>query len=224
MSERTYGQHCGLAHAMDLIGERWTMLIVRELALGAKRYRDLHDRLPMGTNLLAARLKRLEEAGVVERTTLPAAAGVSAYALTEDGEELRLALEDLTLWGMRLLPELGSGGTVRAAWAALTMQAVARRAGGPGVRGVVEFRVGDEIFWVTCTGDDAIVRDGASPVPADAVATMRPSAFYALGVGRSDAAEAVDAGRVELTGDATLFAKLFETFRLPAPRRRAAAV
>lgn len=209
-ASRTYGQHCSVAHALDLLGERWTLLLVRELMLGPKRYRDLLERLPMGTNLLAARLKRLEENGIVVKTVLPPPASVTAYELTDVGEGLRRPLEELALWGFHLLPEPGAGGTMRAAWAALVMAATARRAGGPGLTGIVELHVGDEVFWLRCTRDDLVVRDGPAPLPPDATARMDAPAFYALATG---AARVDDAPEVE--GDAVLVRRLFEVARLP---------
>src|SRR5688572_21957817 len=97
---RTYGQMCPLARSMDLLGERWTMLIVRELCLGPKRFKDLLDVLPaIGPNRLTSRLRSLEAAGVVRRGTLPPPAGVAVYELTERGEGLRGPLVELGRWG-----------------------------------------------------------------------------------------------------------------------------
>ncbi len=224
MSARTYGQHCGLAYAMDLLGERWTLLVVRELMLGPKRYRDLHDRLPgMGTNLLAARLKSLEAAGLIERTTLPAPAGVAAYALSAAGEGLRPVLESLALWGYGLMPDEPGDTDVRAAWALLTMTAELRRAGGPGVSGVVEVRIDDEVLWIHATGDDAVVRDGTAPLAPDAVLTAGRQAFYELVTGQLTPARALSDGRLRVDGDGALAEGLLAGLRLPArPAARAA--
>ncbi len=216
MSARTYGQHCGLAYAMDLLGERWTLLVVRELMLGPKRYRDLHDRLPgIGTNLLAARLKSLEAAGLIERTTLPAPAGVPAYALSATGEGLRPVLESLALWGYGLMPGEPGDSDVRAAWGLLTMAAELRRTGGPGVSGIVELHVGDERVWIRATGDDAQVRDGAAPLPADAVARLEGRTFYELATRRVSVARAIRDGRLAVEGDEALARTLLENLRLP---------
>ncbi len=225
MSTRTYGQHCGLAYAMDLLGERWTLLVVRELMLGPKRYRDLHDRLPgIGTNLLAARLKSLEAAGVIERTTLPAPAGVPAYALTAAGEGLRAVLESFALWGYGLMPpEPGEDADVRAAWALLTMAAELRRAGGPGVAGVVELRIGDETVWIRATGADAVVRDGPAPLPADAIVTLERQAFLELATARLTVARAVRDRRLQIEGDRALAQGLLGSLRLPGAAAALAA-
>ena len=83
--DRTYGQYCGLAQALDLVGERWALLVVRELVLGPKRFTDLLDGLPGINNILATRLRQLERAGVVARNRLPPPAASSVYELTEYG-------------------------------------------------------------------------------------------------------------------------------------------
>ena len=107
---RSYGQMCGLALSLDLLGERWTMLILRELARGPKRFGDLAGGLEgIGTNLLSARLKSLEENGLVEKVTLPPPAPVQAYDLTERGRDLQPILEDLALWGFGLFPQRRRG-------------------------------------------------------------------------------------------------------------------
>ena len=93
---RTYNQYCGLARALDLVGERWALLVVRELVLGPKRFTDLQAGLPgIGTNILSARLRELEESGVVARRTLPPPAASAVYELTPYGRELEPAVDAL---------------------------------------------------------------------------------------------------------------------------------
>src|SRR3712207_3261653 len=104
MSGRSYDQFCGLAKALDVLGERWTLLVVRELLLGPKRYSDLLEGLPgIGTNLLAARLKALEASGLVGRRRLPPPAASNVYELTERGRALEPAIFELIRWGLDLL-------------------------------------------------------------------------------------------------------------------------
>ena len=134
MTQRSYKQICGLAQGLDLIGERWTLLIIRELLFGPKRFGTLKDALPgISANLLSARLHSLADAGVVHSVSLPApASGVSAYALTERGEGLREPIASLSLWGMELLdPEnqLEDGYVARASLYAGTRMAAAQREG-----------------------------------------------------------------------------------------------
>ena len=129
MPERSYRQICGLAQALDLLGERWTLLVVRELMLGPKRFGSLRDALPgISTNLLSARLRSLVEAGIAERVELPAPASVSAYSLTERGEGLRPAMDALAVWGYELVEpdrQLEEGWATRPSWLAGTLAAAA---------------------------------------------------------------------------------------------------
>src|ERR1700755_1743710 len=109
---RRYEQYCPMAHALDLVGDRWALLIVRELMHGPKRYTDLVDHLVgIGTNILAARLRDLEGTGIVPRRTLPPPAASKVYELTEYGRGLRPAMRELAIWGARSLgpptPESG---------------------------------------------------------------------------------------------------------------------
>lgn len=104
MANRTYRQYCFLAQAPDLVGERWTLLVVRELLLGPRRFKDLLQGLPgIGTNLLSARLKELEASGIVRRATLPPPAGSSVYELTDYGQGLWPAVVELTRWGSKAI-------------------------------------------------------------------------------------------------------------------------
>jgi DNA-binding HxlR family transcriptional regulator len=106
MAKRSYQQYCGIATALDLLGERWTLLIVRDLLVGPKRFTDLLDGLPgVGTGLLSQRLRELEEAGVIEKVTLPPPAASTVYRLTAEGEGLRPAMLSLLRWGSRRLGE-----------------------------------------------------------------------------------------------------------------------
>ncbi len=101
---RSYGQNCGVAKALDLLGERWTLLIVRELLPGPSRYTDLRTGLPgIPTNLLAERLQKLEEAGVVLREQAPPPIATTLYSLTDRGRELQSVIYDLGRWGAPLM-------------------------------------------------------------------------------------------------------------------------
>src|SRR5881398_167543 len=103
---RSYRQSCGIARALDLVGERWALLVVRELVLGPKRFTDLRHGLPgIGTNILAGRLRELERAGVIRRRTLPPPAASAVYELTEYGRDLEPVMLALGRWGARTLGE-----------------------------------------------------------------------------------------------------------------------
>lgn len=106
MSRRRYGQFCPLAKALDVLGERWTLLIVRELLSGPKRYTDLRQELPgLATDLLAARLRDLDQAGIVDRREVPPPTPATVYALTPRGHELEPVIRELARWGRPLLRE-----------------------------------------------------------------------------------------------------------------------
>jgi DNA-binding HxlR family transcriptional regulator len=97
---RTYGDRCGIARALDVIGERWSLLVVRELLLGPKRFTDLRTGLPkISPDVLAQRLRELEQAGVLTRDTLPPPAASKVYALTDRGRDLEPVLHALGRWG-----------------------------------------------------------------------------------------------------------------------------
>src|SRR3954454_19860383 len=101
---KRYEQYCPVAHALDVVGDRWALLVIRELTQGPKRYTDLADGLPgIGTNILAARLRDLERGGVVAKRTLPPPAASRVYELTEYGRALKPAIRELALWGARTL-------------------------------------------------------------------------------------------------------------------------
>src|SRR5215470_4843058 len=104
MATRTYGQYCGFARALEVVGERWAMLVIRDLLVSPKRFTDLHNGLPgIPTNVLTARLKELEQAGVIQRRVLPRPTGSVIYELTEYGAELENVVVQLGRWGAKSL-------------------------------------------------------------------------------------------------------------------------
>src|SRR3954465_6636978 len=115
--KRTYGDRCGVARALDLVGERWALLVVRELVLGGKRFTDLRDGLPgIGTNVLATRLRQLEADGIVQKLRLAPPAATTIYVLTDSGRRLVPAMLALGRWGARSLGEPQPGQAMRAEW------------------------------------------------------------------------------------------------------------
>src|SRR5215207_10476070 len=120
MSKRSYNQYCTVARALDIVGERWTLLMVRELLTGPKRLKDLLEGLPgIGTNLLANRRKTLEGEGIVRRATLPPPAGSNVYELTELGGSLEPVIMALSRWGARLLDAPREVDEMMSGWAAV---------------------------------------------------------------------------------------------------------
>ena len=210
MTPRAYGQFCGLAHALDLLGERWTLLIVRELILGPRRYGELLAALPgIGTNLLADRLKALEANGIVQRSTLPPPASVAVYELTESGEELLPLVGGLALWGLRLLDEQPEGETARASWMALCMMAAGRRRGWRGAETTIAVTVDGERLWF-CLAEDGITISEGQPRDADVRLTCDRRTFLALATGELTP----DDARLEVEGSRRTLQRALTVMRL----------
>src|SRR5690348_12070075 len=148
-----------MAHALDLIGDRWALLVVRELMHGQKRYTDLAASLSgIGTNVLAARLKELEAAGIVARRTLPPPAASRVYELTDYGKELRPAMRELALWGARSLGPPTEDDELFPGWLENALDVVLAPVA---PNGSFEFRVGDEVASLV----DGEARGGSVPEP-----------------------------------------------------------
>jgi DNA-binding HxlR family transcriptional regulator len=144
---RSYHQFCGLARALDLVGERWALLVVRELALGPKRFSDLLEGLPgVSTSVLSARLRELERGEVVRRRFLPPPAASMAYELTENGRELEPAILALGRWGARLLGTRTGEQAFRSDWLVLALKAFFHPEAARGVNAVYEVRLGEGAF------------------------------------------------------------------------------
>jgi DNA-binding HxlR family transcriptional regulator len=198
---RSYGQFCGLAKALDLVGERWSLLIVRELLLGPRRYTDLHKGLPgIATNLLATRLTSLEEAGIIAREEAPPPVATTLYRLTPRGAELRPVIEALGRWARPLMAQGVKGDAFRAEWLALPAQLyLADRE--PNRRpAMIEVRAGEQPIVIEASG--GVIRTRLGPAPnADVVITARPDLALALLLGRVDLPTARSRG-LALEGDA----------------------
>ena len=202
-ARRTYAQHCGLAAALDVLGERWTLLLVRDLALGPQRYSDLLAGLPgIGSGLLAERLKQLEHEGLVHRAQLPPPAhAVTVYELTDEGRALSHAMLPLALWGARRLgprdPEL----TYRSDWLLHSLWATFKPEAAAGVHDLYEFRLDDDVLHVSIDDGDMVVQRGPAPVKPDLTVTTDPETLLAIGLGQVDPAAAAADGRVGVEGD-----------------------
>src|ERR671935_3251549 len=119
MSEHRYEQYCALARALDVVGNRWTLLIIRELRPGPRRFTDLVDGLPgISRKLLTERLRALERDGIISRRELPPPAARQVYELSDDGRDLATAMAPLIAWGARRIGERRRGESFRARWPA----------------------------------------------------------------------------------------------------------
>jgi DNA-binding HxlR family transcriptional regulator len=170
---KRYEQYCPMAHALDLVGDRWALLVVRELMHGPKRYTDLAAHLHgIGTNILAARLRDLEQNGVVTRRMLPPPAASKVYELTDYGRELKPALRELAVWGARSLGPPTVQEELFDGWLSNAMDIVLADLA---PEGTFEFRVGTEITSLV----DGKVVDGPVTDP-DVVVTGDPQGIYSL--------------------------------------------
>lgn len=198
--KRTYGQYCGLARALDRVGERWTLLIVRELLLGPRRYSDLQRNLPgIGTNLLAERLKALEADGVVVRRVLPPPAASAVYELTERGRALRDAVVALARWGFEDFGAPAEDDAFSPEWLTLTMEANFRAERAAGIDETYEYRIDQSVFHVRVRDGEMEARHGSAAAP-DLVVTAPAEGFLALGSGAVKPREAVRRGLVQIDG------------------------
>ncbi|MFG2000860.1 winged helix-turn-helix transcriptional regulator [Spirillospora sp. NPDC048911] len=222
--ERTYNQYCATARTLDIVGERWTLLLIRELLTGPKRFGDLQNSLKgLGTGLLSARLKHLEREGLAKKITLPPPARTPAYALTEAGEELGPAVLALATWGMRwAMDEPREGETFHPGWAVLGLKTCFVPEAAAGLRLVYEFRVGDEVFHADV--DDGTVETAYGPAQRpDVVIETGDEVFKEVFTGRRDLAAAIKNGDIAVTGDQEALRKLNALFTWPERGSRAPA-
>jgi DNA-binding HxlR family transcriptional regulator/putative sterol carrier protein len=223
MPQRTYGQFEGLARALDVVGERWTLLLVRELLLGPRRYTDLLDGLPgIGTNLLARRLRALEEAGVVRKTRTPPPAPSPVYELTDRGRGLEPALLILARWGMESMETPAGSDRLRPGWGVLAMRTVFNPQAAAGVKETYEFRVDDDVFHVVIDDSRLEAKQGPAPDP-QLVITTDVETFLAVGARQINPLDAVARGRAQVSGDRAAAVRCVEIFGLPDAEHTQAA-
>jgi DNA-binding HxlR family transcriptional regulator/putative sterol carrier protein len=161
MSEHRYHQYCALARALDVVGNRWTLLIVRELGPGPRRFTDLVEGLPgISRKLLSERLRDLKRDGIIARKELPPPAARQVYELTDEGRNLATAMAPLVAWGSRHMGELRPIDTIRPRWSAVGMAILADRGAAKGVRETYQYTVGDASFHFIVDDGSIEVRDG----------------------------------------------------------------
>jgi DNA-binding HxlR family transcriptional regulator/putative sterol carrier protein len=212
MAKRSYNQYCAVARALDVVGDRWTLLIVRELLIGPKRYGDLLAASPgIGTNLLADRLREMEAQGLVERVVLPPPAGSTVYRLSDSGAELESVIRALGRWGGHFMGPRRQGEhlSVGAYFVALRERFRPERAAG--VRETYELRVDGRVFEVRVDDGTCTTTEGTANA-STAVFTMDAEGLNRLFLGELTAADAIANGDVQVAGDAAALARFQELF------------
>ncbi|WP_067701588.1 winged helix-turn-helix transcriptional regulator [Nocardia jejuensis] len=163
MPRRSYDHYCAVSRALDIVGDRWNLLVVRELLSGSRRYSDLFADLPgISTDVLAARLKDLERDGVLTRRKTGPRTGTAVYELTPEGESLRPVLDSLSIWGTSHLGERRATDAVRANWFALPLGRAVRELVPDGA---VSVRIGETVFHYLITAAGITHHDGPAAAP-----------------------------------------------------------
>src|SRR5688572_19126352 len=212
MPDHRYQQFCALARALDVAGDRWTLLIVRELVPGPRRFTDLIDGLPgVSRKLLTDRLRDLERDGVIARRELPAPAARRVYELTDDGRDLAGAMGPLIAWGARRIGERKPSETFRPRWVAVPMAALADREAARDVRETYQYVVGDSAFYFTIDRGSVRVHDGRAQEPA-VTWTTDEDTWADLASGKITADSAVASGTLTIAGDARAVKRLRRIF------------
>jgi DNA-binding HxlR family transcriptional regulator len=217
---RAYGQYCGFARALEVLGERWALLIVRDLLVGPKRFTDLLHGLPgIPSNILTSRLKELENAGVAQRRILPRPARGVVYELTGYGLELEGVVLELGRWGAKNLGDPRPDETITLDSLITALRTTFHPDAARGLRAGYELRVGDIVLHARV--DDGRVDVGAGSLPgADLLIEAGPG-IRALMAGELTPAAAIETGTVRVIGNQNLLTRFAEIFRIePMPAVR----
>jgi DNA-binding HxlR family transcriptional regulator len=217
MARRSYDQYCGLARALDILGERWALLVVRELLIGPKRFSDLQDGLPgIGANALSRRLKDLEADGLVSKRRLPPPAASTVYVLTDRGRALEPVVNELIRWGVDLLGPPEPEDSFRPGWLVTGMRAMFDPEAAARVRRSYRLQVDDDVFTIRIDHGTIDVVQGEEGATDLALSTDSDTVL-AISSGQLTAEEAVDRGRVSVDrGDPAEVIAFAGMMRLPA--------
>jgi DNA-binding HxlR family transcriptional regulator/putative sterol carrier protein len=217
-------QYCSVAHALDLVGERWALLIVRELILGPKRFRELHEGLPgVSTNVLSNRLKELETTGVIRRRLLPRPASGTVYELTEYGRELEDIVVALGRWGAKTIDARTPEQAFKPEWFVVALLGSFRAEAARGFRATYELRLDGAVFHLRIDGG-RVEHGRGRATDADLVIETDSDSLFAVLMGQVSAADAVAAGVVKIDGGLDELQKMIELFALRAAVRSRGAV
>jgi DNA-binding HxlR family transcriptional regulator/putative sterol carrier protein len=222
-TKRSYGEACRFAHALDVVGERWGLMVVRELLLGPKRFTDLREGLPRAsTNILAGRLRELEHGGVIQRRKLPPPAASTVYELTEWGRELEPVVTQLGAWGARS-PFPPDSHLIGADSIVLALRSLFDAEAAEGIESSYELRLGQERFLVTVAGGRLeLCRDLDGDAAAAAIETD-PGTLASVLTGELPLDDAIASGAVAIEGGKRAIARFLRLFPMPASCPVAAA-
>jgi DNA-binding HxlR family transcriptional regulator len=216
-TSRTYGDGCATARALDLVGERWALLVVRELLLGPKRYTDLRKGLPGASpNVLSQRLRELESAGVIRRRRLPPPAGSRVYELTEWGRELDEIVLSLGGWAARSPTPPPAAPIVSMDSVILALRGRFDPGAARGLRASYELRLGEDRFRIEVADDEIHAARGEADRP-DATIDTDADTLAAVLWGARSLAEAQRSGDLTIEGDVTAAKRFVLLFPAPAP-------
>jgi DNA-binding HxlR family transcriptional regulator len=205
---RTVEDGCGIAHASDLLGQRWALLVVRELLLGPKRFTDLRAGIPdISPNVLGQRLRELEESGIVRRRKLAPPAAVQVYELTEWGRELEPAILSLGRWASGS-PSFPLGAEMGPDSLVLALKSGFDGAKAEGLEGTYELRLGEIPFKITVKEGEFDAARGEAESP-DAVIASAPAAIAGVVFGGNRLGKAVDSGDIRMDGSRRAVTALF---------------
>jgi len=220
MTRRTYSQYCGVARALNVIGDRWTVLIVRDLLVGPMRYKDLLEGLQgIGTNLLAARLREMEAAGVVERAVLPPPAGSTVYRLTEDGLALEPVVFAIGRWGSRFLGQPGEADVLVPRAYFIAMRSRFRPEVAGDLATSYEFHIDGHVYEVRVEAGKCTTREGGALNPATVI-SLDVETLNALMLDGLSPEAAIRERRVSISGgDATSVERFVAIFAIRQPGR-----
>src|SRR5918999_1847880 len=201
MSEHRYQQYCALARALDVVGDRWTLLIVRELRPGPRRFTDLVDGLPgISRKLLSERLRDLERDGIIARKELAPPAARQVYELTDDGRDLAVAMAPLGAWGASRLGDRQPEDSFSARWQAVGMAGLADREAAKGVSESYQFLIDDLAFYFMVDDGSIELHDGQAGDSAVVVTTDQET-WADLAAGKISVWTAAADGLLTVAGD-----------------------
>ena len=216
-SRRAYGQFCGLARGLELVGERWALLIVRDLLVGPRRFTDLRNGLPrIPTNVLSERLKELEESGVVRRRVLPRPSSSVVYELTEYGQQLDDVVMRLGLWGAQSLGDPRPDEIVTPDSLIMALRSTFRPDQAHGLNVGFELRLGEIVIHAHV--HDGAAEVGAGPLAEPDLVIETGPAMRALLAGDISPTEAINSGSVHVTGAPELLTRFAQLFHIPHKR------